>query len=320
MRIPGIKTLKRFSRWARSRITGGALILGYHRVIAGVGDEYQIGVTPEHFAEHLDILRTHANPIHLRDLVSCIRQGTVPPRAVAITFDDGYADNFLNAFPLLHQRQIPVTMFVCTDFLGKSFWWDELAWSINSAAILPDSLHLDLHGKHFEWRSADSSRSELIALLQRRLSSLNSEERVAALATIQNWSTASPFDLTTHRALTSEELVRLANSDLVEIGSHTRTHPVLNTISVEEQADEIVGSRKILEQLLQRPISGFSYPNGASSVQTSNMVRDAGFTYGCISDSGLAKKTDTIFNLPRVWPKDWNGEKFLKFIKFWSPT
>lgn len=320
MRIPGIKTLKRLSRWANARLTGGGLILGYHRVIPGVGDEYQIGVTPEHFAEHLEILRKFANPIQLSDLVSCIKQGSLPPRAVAVTFDDGYADNFHTAFPLLQHYQVPSTMFVCTDFIGRSFWWDQLAWFINSPASLPNALHLELQGASFEWNSAGSSRNKLITSLHLQLFSLDAQERNGVITQVQQWSSAPPFDTASHRAMTSEELRQLVKSGIVDIGSHTRTHPVLNGLSIEKQTDEIRTSRQHLESVLERPVPGFSYPNGAFDEQTRHLVRDSGYIYACMSASGLANKTDAIFQLPRLWPKDWNGKQFLNFLRLWLPV
>src|SRR5262245_41049481 len=126
MRIPGVKTAKHVSHWVQARILGGALILGYHRVADVTRDEYEVCVTPKHFAEQMEVLRKVSQPIGLSELVQCLKASSVPPKAVAVTFDDGYADNLYEARPILERYLIPATVFVCTGYAGKEFWWDEL--------------------------------------------------------------------------------------------------------------------------------------------------------------------------------------------------
>jgi peptidoglycan/xylan/chitin deacetylase (PgdA/CDA1 family) len=149
------------------------------------------------------------------------------------------------------------------------------------------------------------------------LFSLNVEERNAVIVRIREWSSANSFNPADHRALTHDELLQLANSVLVDIGSHTRTHPMLHGLSIEKQKDEIGTSRKQLEAILKRPVLGFSYPNGTFSAQTQQVVQEAGYLYACMSDSGLARNPGKMYQLPRLWPKDWSGGQFLKYLKLW---
>ena len=86
MSIPGIKTAKVFSRWLQARFLGGALILGYHRIERLIHDEYEVCVTPQHFAEQMQVLCDGTNPLHLRELVQSVREGRRLRRAVVITF------------------------------------------------------------------------------------------------------------------------------------------------------------------------------------------------------------------------------------------
>src|SRR5215216_2800912 len=151
MRFPGIKTAKTFSRWAQARILGGALILGYHRVEHLIHDEYEVSVTPQHFAEQMEILRKHAHPISLRELVQDLKKGSVQPRSVAVTFDDGYADNLYQAEPILEKYSIPAMVFVCTGYAGKEFWWDELVGLVTSSEAELGALCLEAGGNRFVW-------------------------------------------------------------------------------------------------------------------------------------------------------------------------
>lgn len=124
MRIPGWKTLRQSGRWLRSRLTPGALILGYHRVADLQSDPHGLAVSVEHFAQQLEVLQRLAQPLPLAQLVAHLKAGTLPPRAVALTFDDGYADVLYQALPLLERYEIPATLFVVTGCLGEPFWWE----------------------------------------------------------------------------------------------------------------------------------------------------------------------------------------------------
>jgi peptidoglycan/xylan/chitin deacetylase (PgdA/CDA1 family) len=250
-----MKTLRRTGRWLRSRFSAGGLILGYHRVVDVGRDPLAMCVSPRHFEEHLAVLRRVAYPISLDALVRGLEEGKLPPRAVALTFDDGYADVLTDAQPLLEQYQIPASVFVVTGCLGSHFAWDH---------NIPDA-----------------------------------QEKSAA------------------RALTKRELLQLADSSLLEIGAHSVTHPPLATLSSSGQKDEIEQSKAALEELLDLPVTSFSYPHGSSSTITRQLVKQAGYHYACTSFNDVAQKAADRFSLPRFWPADWDGDKFGSWLKWW---
>ena len=86
---------------------------------------------------HMEILSKLANPIHLEKFARSLKGGRIPPRAVVVTFDDGYADNLHHGRPILEEFQIPATVFVVTGYMGKKFWWDELAIILLASQTLP---------------------------------------------------------------------------------------------------------------------------------------------------------------------------------------
>ncbi len=119
------------------------------------------------------------------------------------------------------------------------------------------------------------------------------------------------------RALTLDELKELADNELVEIGAHTVTHPMLAKLPVADQRAEIFQSKSYLETVLDRPVTCFSYPNGSSSEETESIVRDAGFMCACTSYNDVIWRGTNRYQLPRFWVPDWNGEMFSGWLRRW---
>jgi peptidoglycan/xylan/chitin deacetylase (PgdA/CDA1 family) len=258
MRIPGWKTVRQSGRWLRSRLMPGALILGYHRVADLQSDPHGLAVSVHHFAEQVEVLSRLAHPMSLAQLVAHVKAGTVPPQAVALTFDDGYADVLYQALPLLERYQIPATVFVVSGCLGEPFWWER------GQSVQP----------------------------------------------------GDPFP---PRAMTRAELLQLADSRLVDFGAHTVTHPVLAERPLYEQRMEIEQSKAELEAILGRAISAFSYPHGAVSAETRQLVQQAGYDYACSSTPDVARSANHPFCLPRFWIGDWDGRRFEQWLRRWLP-
>src|SRR5262245_40538012 len=122
----------------------GALILMYHRVADVPADPWGLCVTPQHFAEHMQVLGSCSRPVRLQELTDALATDTVADRTVVVTLDDGYADNLYNARPLLFEHGIPATVFITTGNIGSSheFWWDELEYLTLHPGILPEKLEL----------------------------------------------------------------------------------------------------------------------------------------------------------------------------------
>ena len=96
-----------------------AVILMYHRITRVELDPWGMCVSPENFSQQLESIRKVATPMSLADFVRARQSGELPERAVVVTFDDGYVDNFETALPLLRQHQVPATLFVTTCESGQ---------------------------------------------------------------------------------------------------------------------------------------------------------------------------------------------------------
>src|SRR5262249_11849092 len=122
-------------------------------------DPQLLCVTPDNFAQHMEILRKAFNPIALEQLSAGIRARQVPRRGVLVTFDDGYADNFHNAKPILERYEIPAIVFVASGYVGVKgeYWWDDLEQLLLRPGSLPEDLKFELNGVDIQWKLGKSA-------------------------------------------------------------------------------------------------------------------------------------------------------------------
>jgi len=328
MRIPGVKTAKVFSRWLQARALGGGIILGYHRVANASWDEYEVCVTPEHFEEHMNAVNKYTHPISLSKLVQHLQEGSLPARSVAVTFDDGYADNLYQAKPILEKYQVPATVFVCTGYMGKEFWWDELERLIMLSEADPCLLRFEIGKSYFQWNQPSLSpesgspqdvpfRRKFRHALYHFLLSMDIEEQIHAMDEIRSWSGSLLDKSRDHYAMNRTELLHLIEDGLIDLGAHTRTHPMLPRLSLERQREEIMLGKQDLEELSGKQIAGFAYPNGRATDDAKRILRAAGFAYACTSLRDMVRPGCDTYELTRFWQQDVNGEKFMQGLNLW---
>ena len=325
MKIPGIKTGKKFFRLLRARVYGGALILGYHRINSPQGVLDEASVSPENFTEQMQTLREYANPISLSKLVQSLKQNVLPPKSVAVTLDDGYADNLYIAKPILEKHDIPATVFICTGYMGREFWWDELERLVFCSRADPRALRVHIGSAQIEWKYSDVNpdmNSKEIQLrfyrtLYHFLLSLDVEHQNHAMGLIRSWSGVSSPEISDRRSMSEEELLRLMDGGLIELGAHTRHHPMLPQLSVERQREEIQSSKQDLERILGQNINGFSYPNGQATVDAKQIVRELDFSYACTSMNDVIGLRSDLYELTRFWQQNVDGDRFMKKLNTW---
>jgi peptidoglycan/xylan/chitin deacetylase (PgdA/CDA1 family) len=320
VRVPGGKAATRLRQWLLGKAVRHAIILGYHRVSDGP-DPYEMSVRPERFREQLGVLARTARLTPLEELPGMLAAGRLAKRTVVVTFDDGYADVLHLARPLLAQFGIPATVFVVSGALGRELWWDRLDRVATTARDLGRPFILSVGHSSFVWpgQVAKGATEALRQALYPVLRSLDQSARDEVLdqlsATLEVLPGGDTADL--RRVVTPAELRCLGNGDLVRIGAHTVTHPQLSLLKATRQREEIAGSRRDLEALLERPVTGFSYPFGDMGPETPAIVREAGFTCACQSRNAVAWRGSDRFALPRFWVPNWDGQRFARWLERW---
>jgi peptidoglycan/xylan/chitin deacetylase (PgdA/CDA1 family) len=325
MRVPGWKTARLAGRWMRSRFTGGALILGYHRVARTVHDPFDLCVSPCHFDEQIEVLRATATPTALADLVRGLGGRRLPRRPVAVTFDDGYADFTRHAEPTLHRHDIPATVFVASGSIGRWPWWDELSWLVRELAQRRATVLLDLAGPGKDFRSqtrldfaSPEKRRAAFAELYQRLFGFDVKRRQEVLDQLRAAAGVKGNASAGDQLLDEHDLARLGQSGLVSVGSHTVSHTPLAALPQPDQWHELGESRRRLEQITGRPVEDLAYPHGSVGSATRRLAREAGYRSACGSVQDVARPGADPYCLPRFWIPDWDGVRFARWLHRWG--
>jgi peptidoglycan/xylan/chitin deacetylase (PgdA/CDA1 family) len=304
-------------RPSRSLAGSRTVILTYHRVDTDPIDPHYLVVDPERFAEQLRRIVRLAQPIPLRDV---LRRSPVP--RVAVTFDDGYADNVHNALPLLESEGVPATVFVISDMVGanREFWQDRLERLCRRRPGQVMQVDLALGGDTLTMNFGDeASRQQSMRTLHAALRPRPPGEIDSVLAELGRQMGVTD-SATQRRPVTQDEVRSLAESSVVTVGAHTRTHPWLSTLSETEQREEIVGSRSRLEAMIDRPVDTFAFPYGSFGSygrSTVGILRRAGFTLACTTHTDPMTRLTSRYLLPRRSVLDWDGDQFEQRLRLW---
>ncbi|MGK5080802.1 polysaccharide deacetylase family protein [Janthinobacterium sp. HLX7-2] len=293
-------------------MTSSLSILIYHRVLARPDPLFPGEVDARLFERQLRLLKRFYTPLPLALAVERLQDGTLPARAVSITFDDGYADNAQVALPLLQRHAMHATFFIATGYLdGGQMWNDSVIEGVRHAP--GPLLDLQAYGLGCLPVGSLAQRRAAIATLLGQLKYLPFAQRQRMAMHIRRQAPARPRPVT---MLSTEQLRRLHAAGM-GLGAHTVSHPILATLSNRAARLDIVNGKQQLEDLIQAPVSLFAYPNGkagrdygASHVE---IVKSLGFTAAVATDWGVARPAHAVdvWQLPRFTPWDRGRLAFL---------
>jgi len=281
-------------------------VLIFHRVLPVPDPLFPGEIDAARFDTVCTWMRRWFNVLPLDAAVRHLGAGTLPERAMAITFDDGYADNHDVALPILRKHELPATFFIATGFLdGGRMWNDTVIESIRRTPLE----RIDLRGV----RGMDLGVHELGSVTARRVAIerviggvkyMEPERRQEVVDTIaRRAETTLPDDL----MMTSEQVRRMRAAGM-QIGAHTVSHPILARLDRQAAGAEIETSKRTLEGLLGERVGLFAYPNGKPAQdydeQAVGLARELGFDAACSTEWGAAGRNSDVFQLPRFTPWD----------------
>lgn len=263
------------------------LVLGWHNIDPTPYNPADPGAGRRGFARQLAALDRVATVVPLDVAVTTLATGgSLPPRAVALTFDDGYADGLTAAVPLLDRRGMHGTFFLVSDLVsGRSgAWWEDLADALDRAT----APHLTWRGRELDL-STPLARTRAMEVFKGDLKGLDAAARVATVTDVAgriapppppreplflDWEGAGVLAATGHG-----------------VGSHTVSHPILARESADGQRHELVESRRALEAGLGQTVDLLAYPNGTAGdydAVTTSLAEEAGYRAAVTTRPGLA--------------------------------
>lgn len=281
----------------------------YHRVLPRPDALRPWDVDVQSFEWQTRLLARYFNVLPLREAARRLQGGSLPARAVSITFDDGYADNLLLALPILKKYELHATFFIATGFLDGGRMWNDTV--IETFARAPGlSLSLENLGLGRYSLTTTAERFAAIKDVLGKVKYRTVAERVSITeAMAAQVSHSLPNDL----MMTTAQLRTLYAAGM-EIGAHTEQHPILARTTPAEAEREISASRHRLQEMLNDPVATFAYPNGRPGTdyesQHVTMLRNAGFEVGVSTAWGSARRGMHPLQLARIAPWDTTPVRF----------
>jgi peptidoglycan/xylan/chitin deacetylase (PgdA/CDA1 family) len=240
-----------------------------------------------------------------------------PPRSVLLTFDDGYADNFLEALPILENFNAQSIFYIATGNIdsGVEFWWDavERIFLLNDLKSFPkDFILFDKIYKTGNIGQLYKTYETLLPVFK-RLPAVIRNKYIDQYAKDFN----SDYTRETHRPLTWNEVEAFSKSVSAVLGAHTINHPSLGALSFTEQKKEIEDSIISLKSKLKISVEHFSYPFGSKddyNKETLEIVKRSCLQMVCANHPGLVISTTDKYALPRFLVRDWGMQDFKENI------
>lgn len=253
------------------------LILVYHGVVSKPNHHISVGpIELKQFEEHLAYFSQNFSVISLTEIFDMYRSGYKPKKkTIALTFDDGYENNYAHVLPLLKKYNFPATIFIisqCLDLdIGSSITWydyfdlvkdkiDFQKLDLDSLSLLNIKTTADLR-KAIKGLSIDDRKLWFSRLPKLMPSDMRRQEYAE-----ENW-----------KLMNSEEVKMLSNSELIEIGAHSHNHPNLGEIRADDAKDEIIKSKQRIEGAIQKEVISFAFPDGSYTDRVKQIALEAGF-------------------------------------------
>jgi peptidoglycan/xylan/chitin deacetylase (PgdA/CDA1 family) len=288
---------------------GRLSVLIYHRVLQTPDPMRPAEPDETSFRWQMRLMRQHFNVLSLSEAIQRLKDGTLPARAASITFDDGYADNFSIALPVLERFGLPATFFIASGYLNEGRMWNDTI--IEAVRRAPDA-ELDL-------RQLGLDRLSIATPEQRHQASIKLINGLMHLPQVQRQRQVDAIagavgaDLPSDLMMPADQVHALAAAGM-EIGAHTVSHPILRSLTNEQATKEINSSRQRLTEITGKTVSLFAYPNGKPGrdydARHVALVRDLGFLGAVSTAWGASGRGTDCFQLPRFTPWDQTPTRF----------
>jgi peptidoglycan/xylan/chitin deacetylase (PgdA/CDA1 family) len=299
--LPRLRSLTSLADWP--------MIVYYHRVSPVSTPDLGLTVSPGNFERQVNALKTFCTVVPLEELLDRWTSGVRRPDEVAITFDDGYRDNYQWAFPILRSLDVTATIFVTTDYVGstRQFWWDQVAlWAGESRRVGPACLGEcrpllpEAVARAAEEAVSGDAQVGLLRLID-ALKTVAASRRAAVVDLLVGAAKGESSE--TARAFLTWDEIREMHRAGLGIGSHTHTHAILTELEPGDLARELATSRRLLEEHLRAPVNTLAYPDGCVNRSVEEAASAAGYRFAVQTHRSVAVAGDGLA-VPRTRIKE----------------
>jgi peptidoglycan/xylan/chitin deacetylase (PgdA/CDA1 family) len=290
-------------------LSNKAFILMYHRILEpDISQSFYIQpgmfVSPTSFTKQIAFLKDQYEVVFLEDLVKMVTNGENIGGHCAITFDDGWRDNFTDAFPVLKKYCIPATIFLATGFVGRDrmFWPEEVCYYLERNMVNKSAFDDHAPSSYIRFRKEISTNNECLreTFFDRSIKILKGYspgDREEILEYFRGMLKIEPFP---RQMLSWDEARKMFASGLVRFGAHTVNHEMLDQVSLQKARDEISESREEIEHNLGGKVSTFAYPNGNYTESVRNILAESGFDVAVTTRKGFLAQSIPLMEVPRI--------------------
>ena len=286
----------------RHRNRRRALILTYHNVVRKPQVPFcWSALSEKSFLEQIRFLKKYYNVIHLSSLVDMIRSGKpLEETLAAITFDDGFMNNYEIAYPILKQYNCPATIFVNTGNVDHDIVWTEKVYLMirktNRKVLDLRPFGMGLHDIRTAGKK-DAAKQYICNSLKQ----IPVDKKDFILVKIKELLGVDVFPLDKDfRTLTWKAIEEMYNSGLVDFGAHTVNHEILPACTDDKMRTEIFESSRALKEKLHKKSLVFSYPNGNLDKRALPVFQKSGVKSAVSCREGLCRPNEDLFDLPRI--------------------
>ncbi len=295
----------------RQRARVHLTIVGYHRVVPALSEDYPfneelVSANPQQFRRELQYYARNFDVLSVSELVACLQKpGSLPARPAIITFDDGYADNAEYALPLLKEAGIRACFFICTGMVGtwNVPWYEQFVCclKLSNTQVIPSPFG---EGDP-SYRVDEANLRSSIQRFRQNLRRVSWAEIQECLHFLRATTGVDPQTQLRQPLFMSWQAVDTLIRAGMEIGGHTRTHPILSRVEDPETLSaEIAGCRLDIQRQLGYNAISFSYPVGlheAMSASADEHIRQAGFMLSfSYCNSAAPRIPKDLYRIPRI--------------------
>lgn len=292
------------------------LVLCYHKIDDISRDWNNITVSKKQFRKQMEYLKDNYNIIRGDSDWKNLKGNNI-----VITFDDGYEDFYLNAWPILEELEIPATVFISSGTIGTEdeLWCNKLVWLVLEGSEYPNHFEYEKNNYNLYFNTSNIlHRLEMYKYLKVFLNTVPIAIKKDVMRSIEEWGNAKERDKRiTHQILSREHIVEISRSKIITIGCHTINHPSLGYLSNTEQKYEIEDNKKFLENLTQKNVDLFSYPYGGEdsyNADTFSILSELGFRRAMTTKRDCASSDDNVYEIPRVSISECDIDDFICMV------